>query len=65
VNARRPPELVVVIPLEGVPALLIHAESFEDEARLLLWLAISRSPETLSWLVARLLEDLDERKRAA
>jgi hypothetical protein len=49
------PALVVVVELEGVPRVLLAADSWEDERRLRVWLA---SPGLLEEL-AELLEALD------
>ncbi len=34
---REPPRLVIEVPLEGVPLVRLHAETWEDEGRLLAW----------------------------
>jgi hypothetical protein len=65
VKSRRRPELLVVVPLEGVPSLFVYSETYEDEARLRIWLRVSRTPEVLAWIVLQLLDELDETERAA
>lgn len=56
---RRRPELLVVVPLEGVPELFVYSETYEDEQRLRIWLRVTRAPEVLAWIVLRLIEELD------
>jgi hypothetical protein len=54
VQARRPPQFVVRVSLEGRAETRVEAATFEDEQRLRLWLA--RSPTTLVNVACGLLE---------
>jgi len=45
--AKRPPALVLRWDLEESPRLMIEAESFEDEQRLLLWVKRNRAARRL------------------
>lgn len=62
---RRPPELVVRVPLEGAGRIVIAADTFEDELRLRAWLRRSRALDDLAVVLVRLLDELDERDRSA
>jgi hypothetical protein len=56
------PAVVVVLPLEGEPALRIFADSAEDETRLVSWLRRSRSARKA---VIDALERFNAEERAA
>jgi hypothetical protein len=51
-----PPRLVIELGLEGRPRLHVVAETAEDEARLLGWLASAHARE---WLLRAAREQLD------
>jgi len=52
------PELIVRVPLEGTAVVELHAESFEDEWRLLRWLVASDAVLDLSVDVLHAVSDL-------
>jgi hypothetical protein len=61
---RPPPQLSIGVPYEGQPQFRVHADSYEDEQRLLLWLhetdvLLDLARDVLR-LVARLLDPEDE-----
>jgi hypothetical protein len=58
---RHRPELRVRIPLESYGQLVLDCDSYEDELRLRVWLRRSDALERLALVLARLLDDLDER----
>lgn len=57
---RRRPRLVIVIPLESRGAIRLHADTYEDELRLRMWLRRSNVLAQLPAVLARLLDELDE-----
>lgn len=56
---RRPPTLVISVPLEGGFAVQVVADSFEDEVRLVAWLRRSRELQRLPALVLVALDSLE------
>jgi hypothetical protein len=57
-GSRLRPELIVRVPLEGTAVVELHAESFEDQQRLLRWLLASDAVLDLSVDVLRVVADL-------
>jgi hypothetical protein len=53
------PRVLITVPLEGRPTVLIDARSFEDELALRCWLRRSGDLECLAEALGRLLDDLD------
>jgi hypothetical protein len=51
---------VIVIPLESRGAIRLHADTYEDELRLRMWLRRSNVLAQLPAVLARLLDELDE-----
>jgi hypothetical protein len=64
VKPRRPPELIIRLPLEESEGqVILAADSLEDEVALRAWLLRSRIVGRLPVLVRRLLLELDHRDR--
>ena len=59
-RARRRPELLIAVPLEGWPRVSWHTESVEDEQRLRLWLQRSPGLTELHHYLAGLIDFLDD-----
>jgi hypothetical protein len=64
VNPRRPPELIIRLPLEGSASVIIAADSHEDELRLRGWLRRCGQLGELAALLPRLLDYLDDTDEA-
>lgn len=54
------PRLLVTVPLEGNPSILVDARSFEDELALRGWLRHSGHLDWLAAVLSQLLDDLDD-----
>jgi hypothetical protein len=55
-RGRDEPELVLRIPLEGIPKVRIDAQSHEDEQRIRVWLRATSALGSLPAAVAALLK---------
>lgn len=56
---RRPPRLLVVVPLESHGRIVLDAETLEDEQRLLSWLRRASVLEELREALEQLLDETD------
>jgi hypothetical protein len=64
-DRRRPPSVVIELPLEQPGRITLVAHTLEDERRLRVWLRRSREFQRLPGILARLLDDLDDADRMA